>query len=141
MFFFYEFIIFHTHTYTQHTYYHQDRNAYTQVINSLQCCCLFPLKKCKVSEIFPGNFKLTCQGDGIIFCSENVNMAQNWITALREAIEIHIQCRKTIRKGSSKRRPIRKKDLNKFEQNENIQSPFRKVKDLIYIDNDLFSLL
>lgn len=40
---------------------------------------------------------------------------RGWIKALREAIDMHIETRKTIRKDSSKRKPMRKKEIKKFE--------------------------
>lgn len=95
------------------------------VANSLQCSCIFPLKKCRISEIFPGTFKVTCQGDGIILCADDATVSKQWMVALKETIEVHIQCRKTIRKGSSKRTPMRNKDLKNFESNE-VLSPSRK---------------
>lgn len=85
----------------------KERSDNTHVENSLACCCIFPLKKCKVIEFFPGNFKLICQGDGLIFCTDDITVGYAWVVAIREAIEAHIECRKTLRKESSKRKPIR----------------------------------
>lgn len=96
------------------------------VANSLQCCCIFPLKKCRVFETFPGTFKITCQGDGVILCSESSADVCEWIQAIRETIELHIQYRKTIRKGSSKRKPLRKKDLQNFEADQVLSPTKRK---------------
>ncbi|KAJ6641591.1 hypothetical protein Bhyg_06531, partial [Pseudolycoriella hygida] len=106
----------------------KDRNKNTVVPNSLQCSCIFPLKKCRISEVFPGTFKLTCQGDGIILCAEDIATSKSWMTAMKETIELHIQCRKTIRKGSSKRTPMRHKDLKHFESEE-VLSPSKKKYD------------
>ncbi|KAH8239475.1 hypothetical protein KR032_004671 [Drosophila birchii] len=92
----------------------KDRAPHTAVENSLECCCIFPLKKCKVYEMLPGNFKLTCQSDGIIFGTGDVQLARTWVGFIRDAIDLHVQCRKTLRKDSSKRTPIRKKDMKKF---------------------------
>ncbi|KAH8379432.1 hypothetical protein KR009_004962 [Drosophila setifemur] len=92
----------------------KERPPNTAVENSLECCCIFPLKKCKVYEMLPGNFKLTCQSDGIIFGSGDVQLSRTWVGFIRDAIDLHVQCRKTLRKDSSKRTPIRKKDMKKF---------------------------
>jgi len=92
----------------------KERPSNTQVENSLECCCIFPLKKCKVYEMLPGNFKLTCQSDGIIFGSDDLQLSRTWVGFIRDAIDLHVQCRKTLRKDSSKRTPIRKKDMKKF---------------------------
>lgn len=64
--------------------------------------------------MLPGNFKLTCQNDGIIFASDDLHLSRNWVGFIRDAIDLHVQCRKTLRKDSSKRTPIRKKDMKKF---------------------------
>lgn len=95
------------------------------VENSFDCCCIFPLKKCKVVELFAGKFKLTCLGDGVIFSSEDVQNSRNWIDTIKDTIELHVECRKTIRKDSSKRKPIRKKNVKYFE-NDDILSPGEK---------------
>ncbi|EDV95919.1 rhoGEF domain-containing protein gxcJ [Drosophila grimshawi] len=92
----------------------KERASNTQVENSLECCCIFPLKKCKVYDMLPGNFKLSCQSDGILFGSDDIQLARTWVSFIRDAIDLHVQCRKTLRKDSSKRTPIRKKDMKKF---------------------------
>ncbi|XP_049540393.1 putative protein tag-52 [Anopheles darlingi] len=83
--------------------------------SSLVCSCVFPLKKCKIIELFRGNFRLTCSGDGTIFSSESPEESRAWYTAIKEAIELHVQCRKTLRKLSSNRKPMRKKHLQRLE--------------------------
>lgn len=92
----------------------KDRIPNTVVENSLECCCIFPLKKCKVYELLPGHFKITCQSDGIIFSTPDMQLSRIWISFIRDAIDLHIQCRKTLRKESSKRTPLRKKDVKSF---------------------------
>lgn len=93
----------------------KERKPDTAVENSLDCCCIFPLKKCKINEIFAGKFKLTCLNEGIILCSEDVAGGKSWIKAIKEAIDLHVETRKTIRKDSSKRQPMRKKQVKNFE--------------------------
>ncbi|EDW37715.1 GL21162 [Drosophila persimilis] len=105
----------------------KDRAPNTVVENSLECCCIFPLKKCKVFEMLPGNFKLTCQNDGIIFGSGDLQLCRTWVGFIRDAIDLHVQCRKTLRKDSSKRTPIRKKDMKKFGA-DYVLSPNNKRK-------------
>jgi hypothetical protein len=85
------------------------------------------LKKCKVNEIFAGKFKLTCLSEGIILCSEDVQLGKSWISAIRQTIDEHVETRKTIRKDSSKRKPMRKREVKKFEKLEaELMSPNEK---------------
>ncbi|XP_011194761.2 myosin-M heavy chain [Zeugodacus cucurbitae] len=93
----------------------KDREINTAVENALECCCIFPLKKCKIYELFPDSFKITCQGDAIIFSSSDLQLVRSWINCIRGTINLHIQCRKTLRKESSKRKPTRKKNMKYFE--------------------------
>lgn len=79
------------------------------VENSLQCCCIFPLKKCKVVEMWPGTFRLKCQEDEVVLQSGDEQSTREWVRAIKEAIEQHIQYRRTLRKESSRRTPLRKK--------------------------------
>ncbi|XP_039433423.1 putative protein tag-52 [Culex pipiens pallens] len=83
--------------------------------NGLDCCCIFPLKKCKVLEMFSGNFKISCSGDGTIFSSDNPEESRSWYQTVRDAIELHVQCRKTLRKLSSNRKPMRKKHIQRLD--------------------------
>lgn len=96
------------------------------VENSLQCVCIFPLRKTKVAEMFSANFKISCQGDGNIFHAENDFHCHAWVSSLREMIEKNVESRKTLRKESSKKRPVRKKDVKNFEANEHLFSPPQK---------------
>ncbi|XP_023295636.2 putative protein tag-52 isoform X1 [Lucilia cuprina] len=104
----------------------KERSPNTIVENSLECCCIFPLKKCKVYELLPGNFKITCQSDGIIFASQDLQVCRAWVGFIRDAIDLHIQCRKTLRKESSKRTPLRKKDSIKHFGSDYMLSPKQK---------------
>ena len=51
-------------------------------------------------------------------CSEDVKTGRSWIQSLKETIDEHVEGRKTIRKDSSKRLPMRKKEAKKFESKE-----------------------
>lgn len=80
-----------------------------------------------MNEIFAGKFKLTCLSEGIILCSEDVDTGRQWIQVIKKTIDEHVETRKTIRKDSSKRKPMRKKDVKKFEKFEaELMSPTDK---------------
>lgn len=94
----------------------KERPPGTLVENSLECCCIFPLKKCKVVETLRGTFRIKCQEDEIILQTSDENVAKDWVRAIKEAVEQHIQFRKTLRKESSRRVPLRKKkDLRNMQ--------------------------
>ncbi|XP_050080473.1 putative protein tag-52 [Anopheles maculipalpis] len=94
--------------------------------SSIACSCVFPLKKCKIVQLFRGNFRLTCSGDGTIFCSDSEDESHAWYVAIKEAIELHVQCRKTLRKLSSNRKPMRKKHLQRLEPEDDIMWLLRR---------------
>ncbi|XP_053678688.1 putative protein tag-52 [Anopheles nili] len=94
--------------------------------SSIACSCVFPLKKCKIVELFRGNFRITCSGDGTIFSSDGTEESHAWFVAIKEAIELHVQCRKTLRKMSSNRKPMRKKHLQRLEPEDDIMWLLRR---------------
>ncbi|XP_040164859.1 putative protein tag-52 [Anopheles arabiensis] len=95
--------------------------------SSIACSCVFPLKKCKIVELFRGNFRLTCSGDGTIFSADGEGEDSHaWYVAIREAIELHVQCRKTLRKMSSNRKPMRKKHLQRLQPEDDIMWLLRR---------------
>lgn len=70
---------------------------------------------------------MTCIGEGIILCSEDVDTGRAWIRAIRKAVDEHVETRKTLRKDSSKRKPMRKREVKKFEKFEaELMSPTEK---------------
>ncbi|XP_058064737.1 putative protein tag-52, partial [Anopheles bellator] len=94
--------------------------------SSIACSCVFPLKKCKIVKLFRGNFRLTCSGDGTIFSTDSEEESHGWYVAIRDAIELHVQCRKTLRKLSSNRKPMRKKHLQRLEPEDDISWLLRR---------------
>ncbi|XP_014094430.3 rho guanine nucleotide exchange factor 39 [Bactrocera oleae] len=114
----------------------RDREINTTIENALECCCIFPLKKCKVYELFPDSFKITCQGDAIIFSSLDTQLVHSWINCIRDTIDSHIQCRKTLRKESSKRKPTRKKNIKHFETDYPIRKTLQQLKRESYQEVD-----
>lgn len=87
----------------------RERPSGTVVENSIECCAIFPLKKCKVVETLPGTFRLKCQEDEVVLQSSDEELTREWVLAIKESIEQHIQYRRTLRKESSRRMPLRKK--------------------------------
>uniref|UniRef100_A0A336M426 CSON008359 protein n=1 Tax=Culicoides sonorensis TaxID=179676 RepID=A0A336M426_CULSO len=100
----------------------------TVVENSLQCCCIYPLRKSKVSEMFSANFKLSCQGEGIIFHAENDLHCREWVQDIKQVIDMLVESRKTLRKESSRKRPVKKKQLKYFETEYILSPPQKGIK-------------
>nr|XP_018905490.1 PREDICTED: rho guanine nucleotide exchange factor 39-like isoform X1 [Bemisia tabaci] len=84
--------------------------------NSLSCRCLLPLKKCFVEPILSrGLFKLSCQNFSILLFSQNGTEELNeWVDAINQTRNEYKENLLTLRKKSSSRFPLRRKDLNKF---------------------------
>lgn len=103
----------------------KERQPGSVVENSLECCCIFPLKKCKVQETLRGTFRIKCQDDEIVLQTSDEELARSWVRAIKEAIEQHVEYRRTLRKESSRRMPLRKKkDLrNMATDREEDQQP------------------
>ncbi|CAH1113184.1 unnamed protein product [Psylliodes chrysocephalus] len=86
-------------------------------VNSLKCFSIFPLGKCKVLEILDkGCMKILCQDEELILYHEQFSETKSWIDKVRECIEVYICDRKTLRKDSSSRRPVKRKDLHEYHE-------------------------
>ncbi|XP_072400066.1 rho guanine nucleotide exchange factor 39 [Diabrotica undecimpunctata] len=95
-------------------------------VNSLKCMSIFPLGKCKVLEILDkGCMKILCQNDELVLYHDQFSETKIWIETLKEAIESHLSGRRTLRKDSSSRRPVKRKDM--FEYHEVGISPGRPL--------------
>lgn len=119
------------------------RPSNTVVENSLQCCCIYPLRKSKVTEMFSANFKLSCQGEGIIFHAENDLQCREWVAQIKEVIDMLVESRKTLRKESSRKRPVKKNQLKYFEAEYILSPPQKGIKydyENVYKYTDLSSI-
>uniref|UniRef100_A0A6P7GAZ5 Rho guanine nucleotide exchange factor 39 n=1 Tax=Diabrotica virgifera virgifera TaxID=50390 RepID=A0A6P7GAZ5_DIAVI len=95
-------------------------------VNSLKCMSIFPLGKCKVLEILDkGCMKILCQNDELVLYHDQFSETKIWIETLKEAIESHLSGKRTLRKDSSSRRPVKRKDM--FEYHEVGISPGRPL--------------
>ncbi|KAJ8971241.1 hypothetical protein NQ314_000803 [Rhamnusium bicolor] len=86
-------------------------------VNSLKCLSIFPLSKCKVVEILDkGCLKIICQDEELILYHDQFSETKKWIKKVKDSIQIHINDRKTLRKESSSRRPVKRKDLHEYHE-------------------------
>ncbi|XP_076621891.1 rac guanine nucleotide exchange factor JJ [Colletes latitarsis] len=95
--------------------------------NSLTLCCVLPLNKCKVECVLSGGlFRVTCLNETLLLYSEKDD-SNLWIEVIQNSIKKYAECRQTLRKDSSSRKPLRHNNLNLF-QSENISTNAGKRK-------------
>lgn len=86
--------------------------------SSLKCLRVLPVDKCVINAIGfkRGVFSLQCQSFSVILSSkDNQELTHDWVEAIQNAID---QCKKnkqSLRRMSSQRRPLQRKDFNKLE--------------------------
>lgn len=81
---------------------------------SLKCCCVLPLKRCVVQPVLSeGVLRLSCHGETLILFSPCVDDTKKWMEALQQALKQYHANLQTLRKDSSSRRPMRRKDILK----------------------------
>lgn len=96
-------------------------------VNSLKCSGIYPLGKCKVQEVLDkGAFKIICQNLETVLYHESFSETIKWVDDIKEAIQICVDDRKTLKKESTVRRPVKRKDL--AEYNEVGLSPGKKLR-------------
>ncbi|XP_076174328.1 rho guanine nucleotide exchange factor 39 [Ptiloglossa arizonensis] len=95
--------------------------------NSLTLCCALPLNKCKVECVLSGGlFRVSCLNETLLLYSEKDD-SNLWIEAIQNSIKKYTECRQTLRKDSSSRKPLRHNNLNLFSS-ENIPTATGKRK-------------
>ncbi|KAL7644689.1 UNVERIFIED_CONTAM: hypothetical protein RMT77_004230 [Armadillidium vulgare] len=94
---------------------------------SLECCCMLPLRYCRVNTVFGGSgdqgitFRLQCSDEDLLLYSAVASEGEEWIKAIREASQEALRKRKTLRKASSRRKAIRRTPLKGVIYNEDNQ--------------------
>lgn len=87
------------------------------IVNSIKCMSIFPLSKCRVVEIpNKGCLRIVCQEEELILYHEHYSETIKWIDAISDSIENHLSDRRTLRKDSSSRRPVKRKDLHEYHE-------------------------
>lgn len=83
-------------------------------VGALKCCCILPLKRCVVQPVLSqGVLRLSCHGETFILFSACVDDTKKWLEALQQALKQYHANLQTLRKDSSARRPMRRKDILK----------------------------
>lgn len=95
--------------------------------NSLIVRCVLPLNKCKVESVLSGGlFRVTCLEETLLLYSEDGD-SKDWLQSLEKAIEKYTECRQTLRKDSSSRKPLRHNKVCLFPS-EDVQERYVKRK-------------
>ncbi|XP_045463410.1 rho guanine nucleotide exchange factor 39-like [Harmonia axyridis] len=83
--------------------------------NSLKCKKIFPLNKCVVIEnAEKGCFQIHCEGEDFILYDRVLSVTKDWVKATNDAIDNCIEKRKTLRKESSSRKPVKRREFNEY---------------------------
>lgn len=86
-------------------------------VNSLKVYSIFPLNKCKAIEVLDkGCFKIECQQEELILYHDQLREMVTWIENIQQAIDEYLEDRKTLRKESSNRRAVKRKDVNEYHE-------------------------
>ncbi|KAL0103088.1 hypothetical protein PUN28_017433 [Cardiocondyla obscurior] len=94
---------------------------------SLNVSCVLPLNKCRLTCVLSKKlFRITCLHETFLLYSEKDD-SDEWIQSIQSAIKKYIECRQTLRKESSSRKPLRHKNINEFSS-DNIQKKCIKRK-------------
>ncbi|XP_063244519.1 rho guanine nucleotide exchange factor 39-like [Bacillus rossius redtenbacheri] len=103
---------------------------------SLRCSCVLPLKQCRVVEILSqGMFKLTCHHEALLLYSASSQEGAAWIAALKDAVKQYHECRQTLRRDSSSKRPLRGQDVFDMGQDFiNSQTKRRKMQSHVTVE-------
>ncbi|XP_012522558.1 FYVE, RhoGEF and PH domain-containing protein 2 [Monomorium pharaonis] len=92
---------------------------------SLIVSCILPLNKCSLTCVLSKKlFRITCLHETFLLYSERSD-SDEWIQAIQSAIKKYTECRQTLRKESSSRKPLRHKHINEFSS-DNI--PKKSIK-------------
>ncbi|XP_023023743.2 rho guanine nucleotide exchange factor 4 [Leptinotarsa decemlineata] len=96
-------------------------------VNSLKCLSIFPLSKCQVFEVLDkGCMRIKCQEEELILYHDQFSETKSWIEKIKNCVKNHLNDRKTLRKDSSSRRPVKRKDMHEY--NEVGVSPGKPLK-------------
>ncbi|XP_065210259.1 rac guanine nucleotide exchange factor JJ-like [Planococcus citri] len=98
--------------------------------SSLKCLRVLPISKCVINAIGfkKGVFSVQCQSFSVVLCSvDDPQVAHEWVEAIQNVIDQHKEDRKMLRKQSSQRRPLRRRDFNQLEDPNDILRKKRKT--------------
>ncbi|XP_050409278.1 rho guanine nucleotide exchange factor 39 [Patella vulgata] len=104
---------------------------------SYNCCCVLPLKHCKVDKMFVpgvqksnsgGMFSLSCKEEILLLYSDDQSNANDWINMLEKSIRKLCTDRQTLRKPSSNKIPLRGKSLRRHRRQQKKDDPKSTIR-------------
>lgn len=96
---------------------------------SLNVSCVLPLNKCSLTCVLSKKlFRITCLHETFLLYSENGD-SDEWIQSIESAVRKYTECRQTLRKESSSRKPLRHKDINKFPSDDIPKKSIKRKRD------------
>ncbi|XP_011630129.2 putative protein tag-52 isoform X3 [Pogonomyrmex barbatus] len=100
---------------------------------SLNVSCVLPLNKCNLTCVLSKKlFRITCLHETFLLYSEEDD-SDEWIQSIQSAIKKYIECRQTLRKESSSRKPLRKKNINEFPSDDILKKSIKRKR---YVKNE-----
>ncbi|KYM94807.1 hypothetical protein ALC62_14402 [Cyphomyrmex costatus] len=107
---------------------------------SLNVSCVLPLNKCSLTCVLSKKlFRITCLHETFLLYSEKADSAE-WIQSIQSAIKKYTECRQTLRKESSSRKPLRHKNINEFDEFESDGISKKSIKRKRCIKDEQISL-
>lgn len=83
--------------------------------NCLKCKKIFPLNKCVIIENNEkGCFQIHCEGDDFILYDRVLSITKDWASAISDASDNCVEKRKTLRKESSSRKPVKRREFKEY---------------------------
>lgn len=73
-----------------------------------------------------GAFKVICQNEEMVLYADSYAETVKWVEEIESVIETHVNDRKTLKKENTVRRPVKRKNLNEY--NEIGLSPGKKLR-------------
>ncbi|CAL1686475.1 unnamed protein product [Lasius platythorax] len=96
---------------------------------SLNVSCVLPLNKCSLTCVLSKKlFRITCLHETFLLYSENGD-SDEWIQSIESAIRKYTECRQTLRKESSSRKPLRHKNINEFPSDDIPKKSIKRKRD------------
>ncbi|XP_032681025.1 putative protein tag-52 [Odontomachus brunneus] len=99
---------------------------------SLNVSCVLPLNKCSLTCVLSKKlFRITCLHETFLLYSEQGD-SNEWIQSIQSTIKKYTECRQTLRKESSSRKPLRHNNVNEFPSDD---IPKKSTKRKRYIED------